>query len=307
VKYSICKSSGLGTPNIEISEKDYSGYKESRAILVSCLAIEQSYEVLISNFLTLEKGILCATADNMVRETKGYADFFDRNLALNIHLVNLLTAARSYLDQLPQYMKKCLPDRGDVDTLVKSLRSKEYDKRYEYRFMDALRNYVQHCGLPVHWTSEAFAWSEIGKDGIPGHARLEYRLELASSKSVLEEDGVFPRKVLTESPDRIDLKVTTRGYIESLSEIHCAVRELISGPVKQSRLMFEEAHNMYRNQYKGSLIDLSACKAKDQELVETVPLLLEWDDVRIKLQKKNQKLINLTRRNVTSKVSPSPL
>ena len=307
MKFIICKSSGLGTPEIHISEKDFAGYKEARVVLVNCLAIEESYEVLIINYLNLEKGILCAAADSMVHEPTGYADIFDLNLALNIHLLNLLTAARSYIDQLAHRVRKCIPQRNDAGALVKSMCSKEYDKKYEYRFMDALRNSVQHCSLPIHWTSLGYGWTDTDKNGIPDHSRLEYYIELASSKSSLEEDGKFPRKVLDESPDRIDLKMTTRGYIESLSEIHVTVRELVKDQVQKSRLMFEEAHNLYKKEYTKSLIDLSVCKRKGQETIETIPLLLEWDNMRIKLQNRNQKLINLKRRNVTGKISAVPL
>jgi hypothetical protein len=38
------------------------------------------------------------------------------------------------------------------------------------------------------------------------------------------------------------------------------------------------------------------------EDVETVPLLLDWDDIRLKLQRKNARLINLSKRYVSGKV-----
>jgi hypothetical protein len=307
VKYILCKINGVGTPEIEITEEDYAGYKESRAVLVNCLAIEESYEVLISNYLSLEKCILCAAADSMVRVPAGYPDLFDLHLALNIHLVNLLTAARSYVDQLPRHVKKCVPHSSNATAVVESILSKEYDKKFEYRFMEALRNSAQHCSLPIHWTSQGYGWTDIDKNGIQDHSRLEYYIELAATKSLLKEDGAFSKKVLDESPDRIDLKVATRGYIESLSEAHATVRELIKEPVQKSRLMFQEAHNQYRSGYAESIIDLSACMIRGQEPVETIPLLLEWDDVRIKLQNRNGKLINLKKRNVTGKICTTAL
>ncbi|MDO9230748.1 MAG: hypothetical protein Q7U03_14440 [Syntrophales bacterium] len=300
MKYVLRKPVLGEVPDIEISEEQYKIYKESRVILINCLDIEEKYEILVSNYLELEKNILCANATYMVRDHIGYSDFFDLRLALNICLVNLLTSARLYVDQLHHHVKECVPHLDGVIQLIKNLLAKEYDENPEFRFMEALRNYVQHRGIPVHWTSSGERWTEIGEDGL-----LEYYLELAALKSVLEEDGEFKKQVLNECSDKVDLKSATRSYIESISKVHDAVRELVRKSVQDSRLNLEEAHTQYSKVYKESLVGLSACIINDCGIIETVPLLLDWDDVRVKLQKRNRKLINLKKRYVTSKVQKS--
>ena len=304
MKYILRKADLSDVPEIEISKERYTAYKQSRTILTNCLAIEENYEILISNYLDLEKQILDATLTHMVRGYAGYSDFFDLRLALNIRLVNLLTSARLYVDHLPQHVKECIPHTGDAKKLVQSFFKKEHDESYEYRFMDALRNHVQHCGLPIHWTSSDVEWTGLGKDGLQEHYMLEYHLEFAAQKPFLEEDGKFKREVLHESPDKIDLKAATRRYIESLSKAHDAVRDLIKESVHKSRQMLEDTYSQYSKIYAESLVGLSACKTNDQELIETVPLMLDWDNVRVKLQERNQKLVNLRRRYVTGKAKP---
>jgi len=305
MKYILRKSDLSDAPEIEISEESYVSYKEARYILLNCLAIEESYEILISSFLDLEKQILDATTVRMVRGYLGYSDFFYVQLALNIRLVNLLTSSRLYVDQLPQHVRECIPHRDNAKELVESILKTEYDENYEYRFMDALRNSVQHCGLPVHWTSSGAEWTDLGKDGLSEDSMLEYYMEFAAIKSSLEKDGGFKKAVLNESPDKVDLKSTTRCYIESLSKAHNAVRELIQKSVQKSRLMLEDAHSQYSKIYSESLVDLCACKTDNQRLIETVLLMLDWDNVRIELQKRNRKLANLSKWYVTGKVKKS--
>lgn len=297
MKY-VLRIGALGdSPEIEISEKEYTTVKQSRTTLINCLAIEEKYEILISNYIDFEKQILDTIATYMIREHIDYSDFFDVRLGLDIRLVNLLTSGRLYIDQLPQHVRECVPHVRDSDTLVKAMLAKEYDENPEYRFMEALRNYVQHCGLPVHWTSSQGRWTDVlSEDGL-----LEYSMELASQKTFLLEDGMFKKSVLDEISDNVDLKTTTRSYIESLSTVHDAVRKLIQESVQNSRRVLEDAHSQYVKVYEKSLVGLSACMTENREPVETIPLLLDWDNIRVKLQTRNQRLSNLKRRYATGK------
>lgn len=294
MKYLLRKAVLGNTPEIEISEEKYSGYKAARKILSNCFAIEEKYEILISNYLEFEKQILDAATSSMVRNQIDYSDFFEVKLGINIRLVNLLTAAKLYIDQLNQNVQECLPEQADIKKTVKGFFTKEYDENFEYRFMEALRNYVQHRGIPLHWLSHGSKWTSLEGDGL-----LEYCVEIASQRSYLEEDGKFNKTVLEESDDKIDLKAATRCYLESISNVHDSARQLIEHSVNAARKLLEDAHQQYAVIYSESLVGLSACVWSEGGMIDSVPLLLDWDDIRIKLQKRNGKMINLRKRYVT--------
>lgn len=285
------------TPEIEITVEKYSEYEKARKILLNALAIEEKYEILIANYLDFERQLLDITTEYMVREHRDYPDFFEVRLGLNIRQVNLLTAARLYVDQLNQNVRACVPNVADAKEAVKEFFSKEYDRNFEYRFMEALRNYVQHRGIPVHWTQLAGRWTSPQDDGF-----LEYSMELASQRSYLEEDGEFNKKVLAELDDKIDLKAATRCYVESISNVHESARDMISESVTSARELIESAHRQYATLYSGSLIGLSACIWSNNKQMASIPLLLDWDDIRIKLQKRNRKLTNLRKRYVIGSI-----
>lgn len=147
INYKLRKMILASNIEIEISESDFLQLKTSRDCLLGALAIEEKYELLVANFIDLEKECLNITCESMLRNNDEYSDFFDIRIRLNRRVVNLLTASRLYMDHLSQHVKTCLLNET---ANVKSLFSSEYDGCFEYRFMEALRNYVQHRGLAVH-------------------------------------------------------------------------------------------------------------------------------------------------------------
>jgi hypothetical protein len=295
VKYLLRKAVLDNVPEIEITAEEYAEFEKARNILSSALAIEETYEILITNYLDFEKQILDITTGYMVRQHFDYSNSFETHLSLNIRLVNLLTAARLYEDQLRHNVPECVPNVPDAKEVVKKIFSKEYDANKEYRFMYALRNHVQHRGLAVHWIQPGGRWTSLEEDGL-----MEYSMELASLRSYLEENPHFNQRVLSELDEKIDLKVATRSYIESMSNVQESARSIIAESVKLSRELIEDAHRRYAAVHNESLVSLSACKWSNERQISAIPLLLEWDDIRVKLQKQNIKLINLRKRYVTS-------
>jgi len=296
MRYIIHKAVLEPTPEVEISPDEYSLLGRARGVLSAALAIEEKYEILIGNYLGLETRLLQIAATNAVRRTLSYSGFFDTRSALNIDLVNLLTAARLYLDQLPQDIAECVPDSLDAGDLVKAQCSKEYDEHFEYRFMEALRNHVQHRGIPIHLVRQHSQWTSFGDDG-----RLEFTVDIAAQRRYLEEDKKFKKAVLDEVTGDVDLTDACRRYVESLSAIHEFARRLAAEPAGTARTAVEAVHRRYAAVYSGKLIGLTASAVEDGREISSMPLLLDWDDVRLELQRRNCQLVNLRRRYVTGR------
>jgi hypothetical protein len=297
MKYLLSKMTAGNVPEIEISEETYFAYKEARNVLRNCLAIEEIYEILISSYIELEKQILAYSTSSMIRNQFDYSDMFHIRLGLNVCFVNLLSSARLYVDQLYQYVRECLPQIEDVASGVKRFFQAEFDECLEYRFMEGLRNYVQHRGLPIHWITPVLKWTDLSELGF-----LECYTEIGSLKPILAEDTVFKKGVLEELPEKVDLKAFTRRYVESLSNVHASTRELIKESVEHSRRRMEDAHGQYKQVYAESLGLSAYILSDDEKLIEEVPLILDWDDIRVKLQEQNRKLTNLHKRYVTGKI-----
>jgi hypothetical protein len=293
----IVRKQALGSfPEVDISPEEYAELKTARAVLSSAFAVEEKYEILVANYLDLEKEMLQLAATSAVRTTLEYSEFFQVRSILNVRLVNLLTAARLYLDQLPQDVGDCMSASAAADR-IKERCSREYDEKPEYRFMEALRNHTQHRGIPVHLVRPDARWTSFDENG-----EMEFTLDIFATRQYLEEDGGFKRSVLNEIGEEVDLKLATRSYVESLSEVHHFARELVADPTAKARSRIEREHERYAKLYDGSLAGLAALAMADDEEVSVVPLLLDWDDVRLVLQKTNSRLVNLRRQYVTGKL-----
>ena len=279
---------------LEINEPEYLKLKSSRDCLSGAFALEEKYDLLISNFLELEKECIDITCENMLKNNGSYLDFFDIRARLNRRVVNLLTASRLYMDHLDQHIKLCLLEK---DEDVKTLFSLQYDGCFEYRFMEALRNYVQHRGLAIHSSSLGGSWTSKDKK----NGELEYKTCIFTHKDEVSLDKSFKRGVANEMPEKVNILLASRKYISSISKTHGELRQLISDNITTSRNIVLERIESFKKQSGGNSIAIAALKInQDDEVIERVNILLDWDDVRLHLVNKNKVLHSLGQSYVSS-------
>lgn len=278
--------------SLEIDAEYFNTLKSSRAVLDNALAIEEKYAILINNYIEIEKQVVNEIIGHMATSSIECQDDFNIHLALNVKLVNLLTSGRLYQDQAPRHIRSCLPGLSDALKKANNLFSHEYDHNFHFRFMCALRNYVQHNGIPVHKGSRKTRWK---------NDHLEYSLSLSASRSEIIHDNTFKTLILEEMPDEVDLRSASRSYIESMSNVHENLRKMINESVNNSRLNIEKARDDFKEKYPDKDIDfLAACEYQDEHLTEKVSLFLDWDDIRKKLIARNKPLKNLSKSYIVS-------
>jgi hypothetical protein len=110
---------------------------------------------------------------------------------------------------------------------VKATCSHEYDTRLGYRALEALRNYMQHRGMPIQRMSLESSWiAEAHK--VRKHLRHTVGLYLGVVQ--LREDGNFKAKILDELAalgDEHDLKALIRDYVAGLGYVHETFRTAV--------------------------------------------------------------------------------
>lgn len=296
MKYLVTILTTGNNPELVINESKFEQLKKAKECLSEILSFEEKYELLLSNYMELEKECLLISAQNMVYEDNEYMNFFDIKLLFNQRIVNLLTTSRLYIDQLSQHIKAC-----NLNIDIKSFFSYEYDNNFEYRFMEALRNYVQHRGLAVHFTSIGSNWTSLDDDG-----EMQFKTRVYTKKDEVEKDSAFKKSVAKEMPDKVDIIYASRSYIESISKVHCNIRKILSDVAISSRQIVEEIIHEYEKTSNGKSIGLGiVClenNGKYDEILDKFYITLEWDNIRIKLERKNQSLVNLRKRFVSSSI-----
>jgi hypothetical protein len=287
MKYFL-RSCYLSNTHEEAIDSDrFNVIKSSRRVLTAAFEVEEIFDNLISNYLEVESRCLELTARRLVRQSVGYREGNETLSAINLVFVNYLSTARAYVDKIGQATSRCFEglDVEKTSKKVKSLLAEQFDMTFGFRFMEALRNHVQHSGSALHTLSQGNR-----KIRIEGQQETisESFLEPFCSKNRLKERGGFKAKVLHECPDTINLLESARSHVQGLSRVHRAVRDIISAQVAGAALNVKAAQSLLEGKVTGSLDSTEAISVKpDHELDEKVPLLLHWEDVRAWLVQRN--------------------
>jgi hypothetical protein len=84
-------------------------------------------------------------------------------LNLNRHIMNLLTAVRTALDLTDRNLKHRYGEHSERWQSFRKATNQAYDGSFAYRFLYKLRNYVQHCGMPIgHMSINAIPANKAG-------------------------------------------------------------------------------------------------------------------------------------------------
>ncbi|HZF71171.1 hypothetical protein [Sulfuricurvum sp.] len=261
---------------IVLSEIEYLECKESKIKLSEMFSIEEKYHIIINNYSDFEKSVLNISLLNEINRGGYYQEFYEFKSELNTKIINILTSTRLYIDSLETHVSEIFNDKK-IKELVKSYKYQEYDEKIHYRFMEAFRNYLQHSGMAVHRLSLAGRWKE-------DKSKREMYIDIYAQKDLL--DAKFKASVLDEITNEIDLKEYIRNYIDSIGVIHSKIRDLVSSTIDNARNNLELMHTRYQEQYKVNTVSLSIIQLENNKNVETIPILLEWDDIRKNLQKR---------------------
>lgn len=157
--------------------------------------------------------------------------------------------------------------------------AKVFDRSADYRFVYALRNHVQHKATAIH----GFEGNIVGRGG-DTNGWVE-SVRFYANKTVLCADKDFKNKVLDEQPEKIDVRHRVRRSVYEIGVAHLALRKVVEDRVVWARTTVEAAIRDYKEAGAESVVGLGACRVGDD--YADVPLLLDWDDVRLQLVNKN--------------------
>lgn len=287
------------TAILPIEASYFTQLQRSQRSMVAAKSIEEKYDLMISNYLEFEKELLLQITEQVVFNKDSYDDFYQIRTILNRRIVNLLTSTKLYYDQMQRQVRLCDFNDEEFSNTVLSYFSREYDDNFEYRFMENLRNYVQHCGLAIHSFSLPSQWEGDGDSRL-----MRNGIKIYSTREELGQDPKFSKRpVFAECTDKINLIKSIRKYVEKLSLIHDEIRTLIEGNLSESRNCIEKIISEYKAVNNNDALGIYAYSVDSGDplgdVTTKVPLLLDWDNVRLNLVKKNKKLTNNSKRYIS--------
>lgn len=263
-------------PQVEITEERFHALVQAGATLTDARALEQGYELMLGNFMDMEMAFARIGLSATLEFDHQYASLAQILREANRQVVNVLTAVRSYVDQAPQLFK-ALDLQPDFASTVKQALNEMHARSADYRFVYALRNYVQHQGSAVQGFEGADE-PKVDANGWAGGVRL-----LAFKDQLSTAD--FKADLLAEQPHKIDIRQRLRMSMEALGTVHMGLRELVASHVDAARAAFEAAIRDYRAAEPPGIAALYARAEADAN--RSVLIILDWDDVRLGLVRKN--------------------
>lgn len=290
---------------ISISQAEYDSIKEAKAGLEACLYIEQKFDFVVENYLELESTLLNAALRYMPQHRIGYASFQIELLLFNRRLINLLTVGRTYIDHVKHHVNMVFPSdpiqKRDIDDAFRQ----QYDNRLGYRVMEALRNFAQHRGFPVHKASFKDPWVER-ENGEKMRVTVSPYLRPADLRAA----GSFKAQVLRELEalgQEFELTHMVREYLEGLWTVHATVREKVKTKAQTWESILEEAIARFRERHpedESSTGLAAVVRDEDGRFTKQIPIFRELVEYRALLLRKNASLANLSRRYVTNEFIP---
>jgi hypothetical protein len=288
MKYGLARLVLSSSAFLEITKEEYEQLKESKTNIIEALLIEEKIDLLLENYAELEIEMMRSSTRKMIFQDFEYESFQSEITLFARRLVNLLTSGRLYLDHKSHHLKKIFKNKPEELEQIELFKQSEYDQSLYYRAMDALRNYVQHRGFPIH--SLSFPMKREGED----LSIIKFSITPTLILKDMEEDGKFKKSILKELKelgDKIDLKLLTREYVDSLVRIHLKTRDVLKPYLDNSENIYLDAIDKFKSRYpkEESIVGLSVgMKMKKGDYEKHFELFTKPIAYRKTLEKKNR-------------------
>lgn len=307
MKYYLWKAVVSPAPKLSISKNEYDRLLQSWISLAEIASLEEEWDSLIQNYIELELEMIRSAMNTMVLSHEDYHEANQTRLSFARRLSNLMQSCKSYLDHTPHHLNRLMTN--GLETKFRRVISAAYDASFSYRFMDALRNYAQHRGLPLHGATFDSGWTGDFANNGQDKGLLRHSSYATIDLLKIRADKKFKASVLTElanSPDQLDVSILVREYVEMLADVHDSVRSLIVRELYDASNAISTAINQYAALNSGDVVGLSVAEFGDEgEGATAYQHIFEDLFDRIKrLIQRNGNLVNLRLRYVSSEITP---
>lgn len=305
MKYRITKLTIDFPGFIDINEDEYLRIKTARENLFEVLFLEEKLDLVTENYHEYETELLSLASRIMIFHDDDYFSISSKRNVINRRIANLMSACRMYLDHCVHHLNNVYDINTDKINEVKKEMALQYELKLGYRVMEALRNYVQHRGIPVHKVS--LSSSRVEDDG---EFRLRHTIIPFINIAILEDDEKFKRSVLDEMKEiqikgEIDIKPLIREYVEGIGKVHEKIRELIQPDFYNWENILNSTITKFQKEF-GNEVTLTGlaivAENKDGRLDEKKVIFKDFIDRCRALERKNRFFNNLHRSYASNEI-----
>ena len=228
--------------SVEITREQYHEILRAHKLIAFGLVIEEKLDLLAENYADFERELIDMAVQHSIFSGSIGELLSDARHRVNRRLINLLTSARLYHDQIAHALSNVYGKDSEPLNRFRTFANKEYDSKLAYRALEAIRNHVQHASLPI--TAISFPMSAVERDSSenkPGPAtKIRFKVVPYIGIEALEDNKNFKRPVLEELKDiankKNDIEVIplVRRYMSSIGQIHKDLRQMCNNEIEAS-------------------------------------------------------------------------
>jgi len=287
---------------VALSATEYSAIVLAKKRLIAALEIEEALDLMIRNFVEYERALFDLSLAALLHQRWSWADFRNDRALVNQRLINYLSSARTYIDQVGHHHLGRFGARKAGIALFDRLLEQLRTSSLEYRVMDALRNYAQHRGMPVGLMAFPGEWLDVQNEAT---RKLRFTTTVKLDLDRLADDRRVDASLLAElrKTKNISLTHMARRYLEGLGSIHEGVRAYIQPDIDTANTLIITSIERTKEACGGKGVGIVAGKEVDDEWEEKHDLFEDIDKRRQELRFRNGSLKNLQRRYVSSEVT----
>lgn len=201
----------------ELNDNNYLKFKEFSKRLIDYSRENHLVKMVYMNYKNYH-GIV---TDYFAKKRKGENLDFDalEDIVLNINtcIMNFLSSFRTFLDHTETKFKRKYGEESIETVRFKKFISNIYDSDFSYRFIYKLRNYTQHCGMPIgDISSHSVGINEDTKETKESLHILFNRDELLEN---YDGWGTFVREELKKQQPKFDINSHIDKAMKHVEEI----------------------------------------------------------------------------------------
>jgi|GEM_PF-3176491 len=211
-----------------LTDSETAAIAKARSSLNQLVATERLFNIYNEN-MRIFRGLAQNTLGQFAANQKMSGTRMNRIITMaNCYLLNVLTSFRTYLDHSETMLKRALGAHSAEYLQFKAATSHEYDARFAYRFFYRLRNYSQHCGMPI---SHIQLESHVVSDGPDGAKTAETMQMYLSPKTLLTDFdgwGALLQKDLNSKSRNVNVLSLLKDCERAMLRIHRTQRRIMT-------------------------------------------------------------------------------
>jgi hypothetical protein len=252
--------------NVDLEE--YEAFIKAKSYISFYLQFEELYEFVKVNFIDFWNYLFKICEQYRLYYISDFSELIDPVLFSNQKLANILSSFRTYQDYLKHIISETLGDKSTEYKTFEKILVKIYDSNFSYRFFYRLRNYIQHCGLPIKKISydaklmnkEPIEWAQFVNLKIDRDMLLKF------------QGWSTVKKEIIKLPDFFEIKPLINDYFNSLNIIHSKMRDaLLTQYTKKKSILenlyFEAVNSTNLSNTKNNLTQHTFIFLKENDVV----------------------------------------